>query len=896
MPKVSVPLLLLSFFLLIRRIFSVSAASQAITSYIRSHMHRCQVEQDCPLLLKHVLSGTPSDDDLLPALYSRSGGAHCPPLENRLTNFRRGTTVWYLGRATGAPCPFARAGIRLCDYTESGKADPWDDPKDKKRQRDKHHRWDLPPACGQKRKRPLRGCVARNSQSASDSESPAEQPPPKVKLTLRLNLAKIRSSQTPQSCRPTDLSSFEDDDESMSVDSSEDDNSPKPKNEEEPWSLPPYPRRSISIPCYTPCSEGPYPSYFPSPSANTFKDPFRRSPSVARSVGSLPPDSDDDDFHLSMTRRRRDNVDEFGWDADLESEEEDEDEDETFESPGPRSPSTSFVPVVPDVTVKQEPKDVQGIIDEWDDLDSSAADAKVVAEALARAAAQVLHTEGLGKIKTESSDKWEWDPSRGLSYASEWGTPFEGISVKEEDLALDDLFTSDFPGSLSPHPLKPSFSSSFADIPYSDSPSPRTLDDDSPNTASSSATVRPRARTVPSSSVFNVFSNPSTSRPDNRPSITTTCSDSTTLPPPLSATSTLVSLIQSLSVHSPTTSSAPPSFTFPDIAAVHPSHPQDVPWVAPPQAVVVYTCQPCNPPISATQVEDISVYQMMLGENVVLRRIDTDFVNLSPILAFSGAPQPVLSAISNATVITKGSPVVSGTWVPLAAAQAHVRDHPLTGGLLDVFLSDTLYERFPTALQDFHRSNSQGRSLNQFGRHFTSTLRATHVVNGGERNSFTVCMPFALSAALGAERHNHEDEPPLSAQEQELFHELCVIPDWDKEAPASADTISMEVDDATKIATESILEVSSSKERKVLVRMPTETPPTSPLSPLSSIEESASEPPSPVASTVPVPSLKDMSVQERFARPLRRSKRVAAVAQSQPRTGSRRGTSRNSVS
>ena len=81
------------------------------------------MQQDYPLLLRHVLSGTASDDDLVPALHSRSGGAHCPlpQGEQRITNFRRGTVVWYLSRAAGVPCPFARAGIRLCDYTENGK-------------------------------------------------------------------------------------------------------------------------------------------------------------------------------------------------------------------------------------------------------------------------------------------------------------------------------------------------------------------------------------------------------------------------------------------------------------------------------------------------------------------------------------------------------------------------------------------------------------------------------------------------------------------------------------------------------------------------------------------------------------------------------------------------------
>ena len=108
---------------LVSRLFSVSAAGQAITTYIRNHLQRCEVQQDHPLLLRHVLSGTASDDELVPALHSRVGGAHCMlnSSENRVTNFRRGTMVWYLSKVAGAPCPFMRAGIRLSEYTENGK-------------------------------------------------------------------------------------------------------------------------------------------------------------------------------------------------------------------------------------------------------------------------------------------------------------------------------------------------------------------------------------------------------------------------------------------------------------------------------------------------------------------------------------------------------------------------------------------------------------------------------------------------------------------------------------------------------------------------------------------------------------------------------------------------------
>jgi hypothetical protein len=291
---------------------------------------------------------------------------------------------------------------------------------------------------------------------------------------------------------------------------------------------------------------------------------------------------------------------------------------------------------------------------------------------------------------------------------------------------------------------------------------------------------------------------------------------------------------------------------------------------------------------------DISVYQMMLGPFLLLRRIDTDFVNLSPIVAYSGAPHPALSAIPNATVITKGSPIVSGgTWVPLSAAQAYVRDHALPGGLLDVFLSDSLFERFPSALQDFHRSNAQGRLLNQFGRPFGSTLQASllsvqtdtvapqhhqgnpqgawdplHGWVHRDSTALPASGPFALGALAVIDKHHEEKETPLSATEQQLFHELCVIPDWDKDSTAP----SMQFDGAGVEDARSY----------------------SPMSPLSPVPSDLPELPL-------VPSEDVLSVSpgvEHPGRPLRRSRRVAdaLAAQSQTRTRSRRRGSRNSLS
>ena len=266
----------------------------------------------------------------------------------------------------------------------------------------------------------------------------------------------------------------------------------------------------------------------------------------------------------------------------------------------------------------------------------------------------------------------------------------------------------------------------------------------------------------------------------------------------------------------------------------------------------------------------------MLGAFQLLRRIDTDFVNLSPIVAYSGSPHPVLSIIANATIVTKGSPEVSGTWVPLSAAQAYVKEHLGGDFALDIFLSDALVERFPSALQDFYRSNASARSLNQFGKPFESTLQAAKLEvqtdngtpvcwdsgfgwmhNESPGSSTSVSAPFALTAALAVGGKQAEPvEVPLSATEQEIFQELCVIPDWDREpSEGGEETMVLDVDPCPV------------QEENTQTRTP-----------------------------APAPR------PERPARPLRRSKRVAdalAAAQQAPPpqpSRSRKGGSRNSLS
>ncbi|KAG5639619.1 hypothetical protein H0H81_010821 [Sphagnurus paluster] len=863
---------------------NVSAASQAITTYIRTHMQRCEVQQDQPLLLRHVLSGTASDDDLLPALHSRSGGAHCSVNpENRVTNFRRGTMVWYMSRTTGAPCPFTRAGIRLCDYSEDDKTGSGSVSKEKKKQREREH---MAEQCGQKRKRPLRGCAAKPAD---------DEPPPKVKLTLRLKPLQCRSNSTSSSSiidptpspviidtsKDSDSESGISDDDSMSVDSSSDENeasSPPRPAVEEPWSLPPYPRKSISIPSFTPSTDASY-SHLPCPNANPV-DPYRRSPSIPYSIGSPPPDSEDedDDYHITMTGTRRHSTDPRSslndpdeWDADIDS----EGDGDIGDSPGPRSPSAPVM--LPEVSVKEEPTDVQGIVAAWDDFDDSLAGAKV-AEVLANA----LVADSPHIKKEDSLDTWNWESSY-TDPCQDWhlGTESDFVTrIKQEDVDLDPS-SFFYPSSLHMHTDLGVGSSSPASPPtqlpgllYSDSPSPERTQDivDGPY-----ATLRPRAKTQSHPATFSLYPDPP------RPELSS-------ISP---ASHSLITLIQSMSMNSPTV--APSSLLLMPPSCISP---HETRGSSSSEAVVVHTCQPCTPAITATQIEGpylilsvinrpgslthscpagISVYQMQLGAHLLLRRIDTDFVNLTPIVTLCGVAWPSLSTVPNATTVAKGSPRVAGTWVPLLAAQTfmhslHGRKHLQTLAALRIFLADNLVERFPQALQDFHRASVQGRLLGQFGPQFGSTLQATHLCGGtvsGEAlrwqdvdTGMTSCGAFALSVSPSGspERANEEVDLPLSATEQEIFRALCDNPEWDKEnSPPSSPVFTK----CNLTASSSLMDVDPA---------PTITP-------------------GPSTNTT-------LTTVDRADRPLRRSKRVAdaIAAQTQTRTRSRRGGSRNSLS
>ena len=194
---------------------------------------------------------------------------------------------------------------------------------------------------------------------------------------------------------------------------------------------------------------------------------------------------------------------------------------------------------------------------------------------------------------------------------------------------------------------------------------------------------------------------------------------------------------------------------------------------------------------------------MDLGSTSVLRRVDTGFVNVSPLFDFFKVPAPSASTVPGSVVISRGSATVCGLWVPLASAQSLFQDHEQ----LNVFLSDRLHERFPQALQDFHTSKSREQSFVLFGPNFLSTQEAKRQFLG----SFRVELPVRAAYQLADEDDREvqspwedhwlfvtpptsstletapfylpspEDQEPLSPTEEEMFQTLCVVSDW--EAP-----------------------------------------------------------------------------------------------------------------
>jgi hypothetical protein len=283
--------------------------------------------------------------------------------------------------------------------------------------------------------------------------------------------------------------------------------------------------------------------------------------------------------------------------------------------------------------VKQETRDVQGMLDAWEDFDCSITEAKVV-EVIAQAAASVLEAES-SNVKVEGSDSWNWeagyksvDPGWYSPAAEEEGT----TAIKQEDMEFNPLVSSRshqhgrqpiaIPAPSTSSPMSPlsSLSSQFSSLSHSESPAkplaqnneyawadaellgPDSVHQQEPegdwqDGDKQFATVRPRARTAPSTTPF--FTKPTSPSMTSPQRDLPECSNPALRPDPAPASSSisqsLTSLIQSMS----TTSTSPSWLPAPCISP----HETRCEGTGLTDVVLVHTCQPCTPAISATQVE-----------------------------------------------------------------------------------------------------------------------------------------------------------------------------------------------------------------------------------------------------------------------------------------------------
>ncbi|KAI0317819.1 hypothetical protein OF83DRAFT_1119451 [Amylostereum chailletii] len=203
---------------------------------------------------------------------------------------------------------------------------------------------------------------------------------------------------------------------------------------------------------------------------------------------------------------------------------------------------------------------------------------------------------------------------------------------------------------------------------------------------------------------------------------------------------------------------------------------------------VMSTCDPCEPAISAIQVAGVEVYQMTVAGVRLLRRIDSDFVNVTALAAALEAAVPPVPP-TGVDVVRGADEVVDGTWVPLTTASAFAggrrREEAPDG--LDAFLAVDLHARFPNTLQAFHREKTRQRASGRFGPPFA---RARGEVGW---RSVPEAVEMEVEPWEGGEMEEEEEgrglhvdvelakdvESPLSPTEEAMFQTLCRISDWE---------------------------------------------------------------------------------------------------------------------
>lgn len=214
---------------------------------------------------------------------------------------------------------------------------------------------------------------------------------------------------------------------------------------------------------------------------------------------------------------------------------------------------------------------------------------------------------------------------------------------------------------------------------------------------------------------------------------------------------------------------------------------------------------------------------MRLGSQTLIRRVDSDFVNLTPLAMHSGSPLPVMGTVADSVVCSSGPEIIQGVWVPLHDAEVYVNDHPVrTGGMqgnpdLALFLSHDLKNSFaPAVAGDVHLTSSHDGA---FGRPFTSMMNGHASTDAAAIMSHLQKSPVPSYSPIDASSEAHPTvDLPLSSKEEEMFQELCVNLDW--EPGVDTETPSTPVAPKEQIVSRSSSPEEESSSRRKIAEQP----------------------------------------------------------------------------
>jgi hypothetical protein len=137
--------------------------------------------------------------------------------------------------------------------------------------------------------------------------------------------------------------------------------------------------------------------------------------------------------------------------------------------------------------------------------------------------------------------------------------------------------------------------------------------------------------------------------------------------------------------------------------------------------------------------------------------------------------------------VVEGCPSILGIWVPLNHAQKFLQSQSLVPDSLTAFLSNTLYEDFPSSIRNLYRSHAYLRSLQQLGPPFRSMVerRLPPSIDDtiGQTEVDALIPSFPEGATL---------DTPLSVKEKEIFQTLCACPEWDISSPGPIAELKLE--------------------------------------------------------------------------------------------------------